>query len=96
MTNKEIIEHCNDYGYSDEESGAFKDGYNKAYEELEIKYQELIYKAETNIYNKAIDDFVEAIKNSPNLYYGIRTQEINMYSIKDISKKLKVGGNNDD
>ena len=42
MTRKEIREHCNAYGYSDEEVGAFLDGMKLGRAEAEEEKEEIL------------------------------------------------------
>lgn len=59
MTREEIIEHCNDYGYSDEEVGAYKDGYNQGREDVLMPYDvESIEELIENVRNKVFDECI--------------------------------------
>ena len=74
-----------------EDINMYQLGYNKAHEELEIKYWDIMYQVENNIRNKAIDDFAKEVKN-----LIVDLSVIKFKNIDEIAEQLKEGGKNDD
>lgn len=94
MTRKEIREHCNAYGHSDEEVGAFLDGMKLGRAEAEAEQQNMcescIHKVSADdidaIRNSAIDEFVKEIKK---LCEYPPTTLIQIQEVNKIAEKMK-------